>query len=64
MNLLLQNAIIELSKSTSVDEWNQIRSTYVKKLNKQELYEIDGKGLIVKTLGVDEDCNQLLNNKN
>ena len=52
---MLQQAINELSKVKSVEEWNEVRAKYVKNLTTEELAKVDGEGLIVKILGRDKN---------
>lgn len=52
-------ALIEMRKSTSVQDWNRRREKVLNKISLTQWedslhYEIDGKGLIVEVLGVDE----------
>lgn len=50
---MYEKAIIELLKATSVEHWNDIRSTFINKLTGRELCKIDSSGLIVEILGAD-----------
>jgi hypothetical protein len=54
---MLQQAINELSRVKSVEEWNEVRAKYVKNKNltREELAKVDSEGLIVKILGRDKN---------
>lgn len=44
-------AIAELKTAKTVDQWNEIRATWMPMLSKEEVGKIDGSGLIVEVLG-------------
>jgi hypothetical protein len=54
MTNVLIAAINELMTVKTVNEWNKVRAQYVDRLTREELYKIDGEGLIVKVLGRDK----------
>lgn len=45
-------AVADLKKVKSVNEWNEVRASYVSILTRQELAKIDS-GLIIEVLGKD-----------
>jgi hypothetical protein len=51
---LLIEAIAKLKQVKTVNEWNNVRSQYRDRLTRAELFEIDGRGLIVQVLGRDK----------
>jgi hypothetical protein len=51
---LLIEAIAKLKQVKTVNEWNNVRSQYRDILTRAELFEIDGRGLIVQVLGRDK----------
>lgn len=56
MNTNFTEALLDLKKAKSVQEWNQTREKWAFIITSQELANIDSKGFIVEVLGKDLDA--------